>query len=112
MPMMDRLLPSSGSPSAQMARTSAAKRLGVEVVIAALEQCFARTALTVRRTRWHAGRRSPLSHSEAVMLVGSSVRRVAIVGGLRIPFARSMGAYAEASNQEMLTATLAALVER
>ena len=37
------------------------------------------------------------------MLVGSAVRRVAIVGGLRIPFARSMGAYAEASNQEMLT---------
>jgi acetyl-CoA C-acetyltransferase len=46
------------------------------------------------------------------MLVGSSVRRVAIVGGLRIPFARSMGAYAEASNQQMLTATLKALVER
>jgi acetyl-CoA C-acetyltransferase len=46
------------------------------------------------------------------MLVGSSVRRVAIVGGIRTPFARSMGAYAEASNQEMLTATLAALVER
>lgn len=46
------------------------------------------------------------------MLVGSSVRRVAIVGGVRIPFARSMGAYAEASNQDMLTATLKALVER
>lgn len=46
------------------------------------------------------------------MLVGSALRRVAIVGGLRIPFARSMGAYAEASNQEMLTATLTALVER
>jgi len=46
------------------------------------------------------------------MLVGSAVRRVAIVGGVRIPFARSMGAYAAASNQEMLTATLAALVER
>ena len=37
------------------------------------------------------------------MLVGSSIRRVAIIGGSRIPFARSMGAYAEASNQEMLT---------
>jgi acetyl-CoA C-acetyltransferase len=46
------------------------------------------------------------------MLVGSAVRRVAIVGGLRIPFARSMGAYATASNQDMLTATLAALVQR
>jgi len=46
------------------------------------------------------------------MLVGTSVRRVAIVGGIRIPFARSMGAYAEASNQQMLTATLKALVDR
>ena len=46
------------------------------------------------------------------MLVGTSVRRVAIVGGIRIPFARAMGAYAEASNQEMLTATLRAVVDR
>lgn len=46
------------------------------------------------------------------MLVGSSLRRVAIVGGVRIPFARSMGAYAEASNQDMLGFTLKALVER
>ena len=46
------------------------------------------------------------------MLVGSSVRRVAIIGGARIPFARSMGAYARASNQQMLAATLRALVER
>jgi len=46
------------------------------------------------------------------MLVGPTVRRVAIVGGVRIPFARSMGAYAEASNQEMLGFTFKALVER
>ena len=46
------------------------------------------------------------------MLVGSTVRRVAIIGGVRIPFARSMGAYAEASNQEMLGHTLKALVDR
>jgi acetyl-CoA C-acetyltransferase len=46
------------------------------------------------------------------MLVGSSVRRVAIIGGTRIPFARSMGVFAEASNQEMLTASLKGLVER
>ncbi|MFO7190226.1 MAG: acetyl-CoA C-acyltransferase, partial [Pseudomonadota bacterium] len=43
---------------------------------------------------------------------GSSPRRVAIVGGVRIPFARAMGAYAEATNQEMLTAALKGLVER
>jgi acetyl-CoA C-acetyltransferase len=46
------------------------------------------------------------------MLVGSTPRRVAIVGGVRIPFARAQGAYAEVGNQEMLTATLAGLVER
>lgn len=41
-----------------------------------------------------------------------SPRRVAILGGNRIPFARSNGAYATASNQAMLTATLEGLVER
>jgi len=46
------------------------------------------------------------------MLVGASPRRVAIVGGVRIPFARGNGAYAQVGNQEMLTATLRGLVER
>src|SRR5687768_9096521 len=46
------------------------------------------------------------------MLRGDHVRRVAIIGGARLPFARSMGAYAESSNQEMLTAVLKALVDR
>jgi acetyl-CoA C-acetyltransferase len=46
------------------------------------------------------------------MLVGSSVRRVAIVGGSRIPFARAHGAYARVGNQEMLTASFKALVDR
>ncbi|AJE83104.1 MULTISPECIES: acetyl-CoA C-acetyltransferase [Streptomyces] len=40
------------------------------------------------------------------------IRRVAVVGGSRIPFARSDGAYATASNQEMLTAALDGLAER
>ncbi|MER6706100.1 acetyl-CoA C-acetyltransferase [Streptomyces fumanus] len=40
------------------------------------------------------------------------VRRVAVVGGTRIPFARSDGPYATASNQEMLTAALDGLAER
>ena len=39
-------------------------------------------------------------------------RPVAIVGGLRIPFARSHGAYADLSNQALLTAALRALVDR
>ena len=39
-------------------------------------------------------------------------RRVAIIGGNRIPFARSNGAYAKASNQDMFTAALDGLVSR
>lgn len=42
----------------------------------------------------------------------SDLRRVAVVGGNRIPFARSGGPYARASNQDMLTAALDGLVAR
>jgi acetyl-CoA C-acetyltransferase len=41
-----------------------------------------------------------------------SARRVAVLGGIRIPFARQNGAYAKASNQDMLTATVDALVSK
>ena len=41
-----------------------------------------------------------------------STRRVAVIGGNRIPFARSNTAYAHASNQDMLTAALDGLVSR
>ncbi|GAB1814661.1 acetyl-CoA C-acetyltransferase [Mycobacterium sp. MUNTM1] len=37
---------------------------------------------------------------------------MAVLGGNRIPFARSDGAYAEASNQDMFTAALSGLVDR
>ncbi|GLZ33170.1 acetyl-CoA acetyltransferase [Lentzea sp. NBRC 105346] len=40
------------------------------------------------------------------------MKRVAILGGNRIPFARSNGPYAHASNQDMFTATLDGLVSR
>jgi acetyl-CoA C-acetyltransferase len=46
------------------------------------------------------------------MLVGAAARRVAIIGGVRIPFARGNGAYARVGNQEMLTAVLRAVVDR
>ena len=42
----------------------------------------------------------------------TSPRRVAVLGGNRIPFARSNTAYATASNQEMLTAALDGLAAR
>ncbi|AIG81091.1 3-ketoacyl-CoA thiolase [Amycolatopsis japonica] len=40
------------------------------------------------------------------------VRKVAIIGGNRIPFARSNGPYAKASNQDMFTAALDGLASR
>ncbi len=43
---------------------------------------------------------------------GRTARRVVIVGGNRIPFARSGGPYAHASNQDMLTAALEGLISR
>ncbi|NBD20059.1 acetyl-CoA C-acetyltransferase [Aquabacterium fontiphilum] len=42
----------------------------------------------------------------------NTVRRVAIIGGNRIPFARSNTVYSHVSNQDMLTATLQGLVDR
>lgn len=41
-----------------------------------------------------------------------AVRRVAVLGGNRIPFARSNTAYSKVSNQELLTSTLRGLVDR
>src|SRR6185503_14093820 len=39
-------------------------------------------------------------------------RPVAVLGGVRIPFARANGAYNELSNQDMLTAALKAVVDK
>ncbi len=41
-----------------------------------------------------------------------TTRRVAVLGGNRIPFARSNTVYATASNQDMLTAAIDGLVSR
>ena len=40
------------------------------------------------------------------------MRRVAVLGGVRIPFCRSHTAYAELSNLDMLTASLSGLIDR
>src|SRR5438128_10830144 len=45
-------------------------------------------------------------------LNGGTTRRVAVLGGNRIPFARSNTAYSTASNQDMLTAAIDGLVAR
>ena len=44
--------------------------------------------------------------------MNSQTRRVAVLGGNRIPFARSNTAYSDASNQEMLTAAIDGLATR
>src|SRR5579884_3462248 len=44
--------------------------------------------------------------------MNANARRVAVLGGIRIPFARQNGPYARASNQDMMTATLEALVDK
>jgi acetyl-CoA C-acetyltransferase len=44
--------------------------------------------------------------------MNANARRVAVLGGIRIPFARQDGPYATASNQDMLTATLDALASK
>jgi acetyl-CoA C-acetyltransferase len=46
------------------------------------------------------------------MQVGSTIRRVAIIGGIRTPFARSNTAYSSADDQELLIASLRGLVDR
>jgi acetyl-CoA C-acetyltransferase len=52
------------------------------------------------------------ANNQAAQKSVKSRRRVAVLGGNRIPFARSDGAYAEASNQDMFTAALGGLVDR
>jgi acetyl-CoA C-acetyltransferase len=44
--------------------------------------------------------------------MNQTARRVAIIGGLRIPFCRAHTAYVEQSNQDMMTATLKGLVDK
>jgi acetyl-CoA C-acetyltransferase len=44
--------------------------------------------------------------------MATSIRRVAVLGGNRVPFARSDGPYAAGTNQDLLTATLDGLIAR
>lgn len=55
---------------------------------------------------------APAKKSAATPAGQQSIRRVAVIGGNRIPFARSNTVYTNVSNQDMLTAALDGLVER
>ncbi|MDV2080002.1 acetyl-CoA C-acetyltransferase [Marinobacter xestospongiae] len=57
-------------------------------------------------------RKASSSNRRQTSAATGTVRRVAIIGGNRIPFARSNTAYSKLSNQELLTATLRGLVDR
>lgn len=46
------------------------------------------------------------------MLHDGRAKRVAVVGGMRIPFCRSHSVYTDCSNQDMMTATLEAIVNK
>lgn len=53
-----------------------------------------------------------MTSTPTTAIAGGSLRPAVVVGGNRIPFARAHGAYAGASNQDMLTSTLEGLVAR
>src|SRR3989338_8757589 len=59
---------------------------------------------------WHVSLLATFLYRKGIAM--NPPRRVAIVGGNRIPFARSNTLYATASNQQMLTAALEGLIER
>ena len=61
--------------------------------------------------RWLVNLYIDLCHERLNFLIDKP-RRVAVVGGNRIPFARSNSVYSRASNQDMLTAALDGLVAR
>src|SRR4051794_29757128 len=54
----------------------------------------------------------PMAASKSAAPGTTSAPRALVLGGNRIPFARAGGAYAHASNQDMLTAALDGLVSR
>ena len=56
--------------------------------------------------------RRPSARTPDRVSARSTSSRAAVLGGNRIPFARANGAYAKASNQDMLTAALEGLVAR
>lgn len=63
-------------------------------------------------TKAPAKKAAATSAAKAPAAQAPGVRRVAVIGGNRIPFARSNGVYTNVSNQEMLTAALDGLVDR
>ena len=70
------------------------------------------TASTAKKVTTASSSKTQTSGQQDKIMSQNTVRRVAIIGGNRIPFARSNGPYFRASNIDMLTASLNGLIER
>lgn len=70
------------------------------------------TASTAKKVTKASSSKTQTSGQQDKIMSQNTVRRVAIIGGNRIPFARSNGPYFRASNIDMLTASLNGLIER
>lgn len=70
------------------------------------------TTSTTKKAESAASSTPKTSDQQVKIMSQNTIRRVAIIGGNRIPFARSNGAYFKATNTDMLTAALNGLVDR
>lgn len=70
------------------------------------------TTSTTKKAESAASLTPKTSDQQVKIMSQNTIRRVAIIGGNRIPFARSNGAYFKATNTDMLTAALNGLVDR
>ncbi len=110
-------LSNSAKPAAKTSATKPAKKPAASSSTHSSTSSKASSAATTRRAS--ASKNTAKSVTPATKKQDSSmskqatsVRRVAIIGGNRIPFARSNGPYFAASNSDMFTAALNGLVER
>jgi acetyl-CoA C-acetyltransferase len=83
----------------------------VSVTVVASEATVPATTRVAPPVARHDHQESPMP-AQSPSRPPAAPRRVAVLGGNRIPFARSDRAYARASNQDMLTAALDGLVAR
>lgn len=91
---------STNSKSSRSTRTSRSKSTAANT----------KTKPTSNTNKTDANSEAPVTQDHTMSQ--NTIRRVAIIGGNRIPFARSNGAYFSATNIDMFTAALNGLIER
>lgn len=110
-------LSNSAKPAAKTSGSKSAKKPAASSSTQSSNSSKASPSATSRRASasQKTAKSAPLStkkQDSSMSKQAASVRRVAIIGGNRIPFARSNGPYFTASNTDMFTAALNGLVER